>query len=89
MTIFQESESVLGVDGDDAATLDSDLARAVEIAELKAQLTGDAGVLVTQHDYWSFTIAITSAVPFGQRIERRQWQQSSKASIRGLPAQDP
>jgi hypothetical protein len=73
MTIFQESESVLGVDRDDAVTIDSDLARAVEIAELKAQLMGGAGVLVTQHDYWSFTVAVTSAVPFGQRIEKRGW----------------
>ena len=73
VTIFKASELVLCVDGDDAATLEFDVARAVEIAELEAQLFGNAGVVVTQHDYWSFTIAVTSTVPFGQRIERRQW----------------
>ncbi|WP_146072410.1 hypothetical protein [Arthrobacter sp. Y81] len=73
MTIFQASELVFCVDGNDAATLESDVAKAVEIAGLEAQLSGNAGVVITQHDYWSFTIAVTSAVPFGQRIERREW----------------
>jgi hypothetical protein len=38
MTIFKELESALGVDGDDAVTIHSDLCRAIEIAELEAQL---------------------------------------------------
>jgi hypothetical protein len=77
MTIFKESQSELGVDGDDAVTINSDLCRAIEIAELEAQLMGGAGILITQHDYWSFTVAPTFMVPFGQRIEQQQWLASS------------
>ena len=43
------------------------------VAELEAQLMGGAGVLITQHDYWSFTVVPTFEVPFGQRSEQRQW----------------
>jgi hypothetical protein len=38
---------------------------------------GGAGILITQHDYWSFTVAPTFMVPFGQKIEKRQWLASS------------
>jgi len=73
MTIFRESESALVVDANDALTLHRELSRAIEIAELEAQLMGGAGVVITQHDYWSFTVAPTFKVPFGQRTEQRQW----------------
>jgi hypothetical protein len=39
MTIFKESQSELGVDGDDAVTINSDLCRAIEIAELEMNCT--------------------------------------------------
>lgn len=77
MAIFKESESSLAVDADDPHTLNIDLCRAMEIAELEAQLMGGAGVLITQHDYWSFTVAPTFEVPFGQRTEQRQWPTSA------------
>lgn len=77
MTIFKESESSLAVDADNPDTLSSDLCRAIEIAELEAQLMGGAGVLITQHDYWSFTVVPTFDVPFGQRSEQRRWLSSA------------
>jgi hypothetical protein len=77
MTIFKESELSLAVDADDAHTLNSDLCGAIEIAELEAQLMGGAGVSITQHDYWSFTVTPTFDVPFGQRTTQRQWLASA------------
>lgn len=73
MTIFQQSDAALYVDGDDPATIQSDLAAAVQIAEQKARLAGDAGVLVTQHDYWSFTVSVSRHVACGARADKRQW----------------
>src|SRR5688572_13071235 len=57
MTLIKKSEMLLEVDGDDPDTLQADLRAAVAIAE-SASLSCGGGVLVTQHDYWSFTVAV-------------------------------
>ncbi len=77
MGIVKESASSLTVNADDQESLNHDLSKAIETAELEAQLMGGAGVLITQHDYWSYTVTPTFEVPFGQRTEQRQWLTSA------------
>ncbi|MET4622862.1 hypothetical protein ABIE18_004342 [Arthrobacter sp. 2762] len=86
MAIFKESESSLAVDADDPHTLNGELRRAIEIAELEAQLMGGAGVSITQHDYWSFTVTPTFEVPFGQRTEQRRWLTQAQGDGTGRSA---
>ncbi|TWD55000.1 hypothetical protein FB478_102343 [Arthrobacter sp. AG367] len=87
MAIFKETEVSLAVDADDPHTQKSELMRAIEIAELEAGLLGGAGVVITQHDYWSFSITPTFEVPFGQKEERRQWLALlGEAGPSGVPA---
>lgn len=73
MAIFKETEISLAVDADDLHSQESDLMRAIQIAELEASLLGGAGVVIVQHDYWSFSVTPTFEVQFGQKEERRQW----------------
>ncbi|WP_458779889.1 hypothetical protein [Arthrobacter sp. D3-16] len=73
MALIQKSEILLEVDGDDAETLQTDLGAAVAIAE-SASLSCGGGVLVTQHDYWSFTVAVSAEVPIGHTVQQRAWR---------------
>lgn len=73
MTLIQKSAMLLEVDGDDPETLRADLGAAVALAESASRSCG-GGVLVTQHDYWSFTVAVSSDVPRGRTIEARAWR---------------
>jgi hypothetical protein len=73
MTLIQKSAMLLEVDGDDAETLQADLGMAVALAESASRSFG-GGVLVTQHDYWSFTVAVSTDVPHGRTIETRAWR---------------
>jgi hypothetical protein len=73
MAIFHNSKNTFLVDADDAHSLDCDLARAVEIAELEARHAGNAGVLITQHDYWSYTVSVSQEVTSGHKVEQRRW----------------
>lgn len=73
MTLIQKSEMLLEVDGDDPETLQADLGAAVAIAEF-ASLSCGGGVLVTQHDYWSFTVAVSPEVPLGRTVQRLAWR---------------
>ncbi|WP_142058331.1 hypothetical protein [Pseudarthrobacter sp. B4EP4b] len=73
MTLIQKSETTLEVDADDAFTLQEDLGAAVAIAS-SACLNRGGGVLVTQHDYWSFTVSVSPNIPNGHTVQRQAWR---------------
>lgn len=73
MTLIQNSQTLLEVDGDDAETLEADLSVAVALAESATRSCG-GGMLVTQHDYWSFTVAVSADVPHGRTVQRLAWR---------------
>lgn len=74
MTITHRSGVVLEVDGDDPDAIQRDLDAAVQIAQETAKCYGHDGVLVTQHDYWSFSITTSPDIPFGEIRQNRQWR---------------
>lgn len=57
----------------DAASLQDQLTAGVEIVQQQAISYGRHGVLITQHGYTAFTIAISPEVPYGETREHRQW----------------
>ncbi|MDQ0079530.1 hypothetical protein [Arthrobacter oryzae] len=73
MIIKHHSPAVPEVDGEDPGAIQVDLSAAMEIVSCMATQRGH-GTLVTQHDYWSFTVAVSPDVPHGQTWERRQWR---------------
>ena len=73
MTLIQKSESMLEVDADDAATLQEDLGAALAIASTACRSRG-GGVLVTQHDYWSFTVSVSPDLPSGHTVQQQAWR---------------
>lgn len=54
-----------------AAQLQEDLCAAVALVRLKAVRGGQHGILVTQHSYTDFTVAISEDVPYGVTMEVR------------------
>jgi hypothetical protein len=62
---------VVEVRATDPVTLHRELAAAEGEAAEKALEEGCHGVLVTQHDFGHFTVAVSSQVPHGQTRERR------------------
>jgi hypothetical protein len=56
---------------DSAAHLHERLDAAVETACQKAIQHGKHGILVTQHGYGNFTVALSPEVPYGLTLERR------------------
>jgi ribose 5-phosphate isomerase len=59
------------VNVDSAAHMHERLNAAVETARQKAIKHGKHGILVTQHGYGNFIVAISPEVPFGLTLERR------------------
>lgn len=44
------------------------------VAQTQGLATGQGhGIMVTQHDYASFSVAVSPDVPHGQIMERRGW----------------
>ena len=72
MMIKRHSDLVLEVTAHDADTLENDLNAAVEIAREHAMKEPRNGILVTQHGYTSYTVAVSRDVPYGQTHERRE-----------------
>ena len=75
--IKMPSDSVVEVTADTPKALESDLNAAVDIVCQRAKQMGRHGVMVTRHNYTSFTVAISEVVPYGQTQERQQWQPTS------------
>jgi hypothetical protein len=69
--IKRHSDLVLAITAHDPDTVETDLNTAVEMARENAMQESRHGILVTQHSYTSYTVAVSRDVPFGQTHERR------------------
>jgi hypothetical protein len=69
--IKRHSDVVLEITAQDPDTIENDLNAAVEIAREHAMKESRHGILVTQHGYTSYTVAVSREVPYGQTHERR------------------
>lgn len=64
---------VLEVTGEDPESLQNNLTAAVnEVCTLAVRL-GRHGIMVTQHDFNSFTVRLSPDVPYGQTWEQRKF----------------
>lgn len=70
--IKRHSDIVLEITAYDPETVENDLNAAVEIAREQAMKERRHGILVTQHGYTSYTVAVCRDVPYGQTRERRE-----------------
>lgn len=70
--IKRHSDLVLEITAYDAHMVESDLNAAVETVRQHAMQEGRHGILVTQHGYTRYTVAVSPDVPFGQTHERRE-----------------
>lgn len=68
---------ILEIKAHDANSLQDHLNAALLMAQGKAISECRHGILVTQHGYTSYTVAITPDVPYGETRERRQWTHKS------------
>lgn len=57
-----------------AHSIEQHLNAAEKMARERAQQEGRCGILITQHHYTSFTVALCEDVPFGQTREKREWR---------------
>ena len=69
--IKRHSDLVLEITAHDPATVENDLNTAVDMAREHAMQESRHGILVTQHDFTSYTVAVSRDVPYGQTHERR------------------
>ena len=69
--IKRHSDIVLEITAHDPVTIENDLNTAVEMAREHAMQERRHGILVTQHGYTSYTVAVSRDVPYGQTHERR------------------
>jgi hypothetical protein len=53
--------------------MERQLDQAVTIAKTRAMHERRQGILVTRHDYNSFTVDLSEAVPFGLTREHQDW----------------
>ncbi|MCU1418409.1 MAG: hypothetical protein JWP32_2583 [Schumannella sp.] len=65
---------VLEINAHHPGTIEEKLNAAVSIAYERAVKRGRHGILVTQHGYSSYTVAVSAEVPYGETRERRQWR---------------
>ncbi|QCB96805.1 hypothetical protein E5206_07550 [Arthrobacter sp. PAMC25564] len=70
--IKRHSDVVLEITAHDPDTIENDLNTAVGIARENAMKERRHGILVTQHGYTSYTVAVSRDVPYGQTHERRE-----------------
>jgi hypothetical protein len=59
------------VNADSPGEIQLRLDAAVETARKNALGLGKHGILVTQHDFGNFSVALSPEVPFGLTLERR------------------
>ena len=70
--IKRHSDVVLEITAHDPNTVENDLNAAVEIAREHAMKECRDGILVTQHGYTNYTVAVSREVPYGQTHKRRE-----------------
>lgn len=71
MTEQADAPYLLEVRVHEASRIHDDLNGAVDRAVSHAINKGGYGVLVTQHSYTFYTVALSEEVPYGQIMERR------------------
>ncbi len=69
--IKRHSDLVLAITAHDPDTVENDLNTAVEMAREHATRESLHGILVTQHSFTSYSVAVSRDVPYGQTHERR------------------
>lgn len=57
------------VEANEPQEIERDLNAAVDAALLHAMQEGKQGILVTRHGHSSFTVALSSKVPYGETME--------------------
>lgn len=62
----------------DRANLERRLDEAEAAAKAQAMQEGRQGILVTRHDYGSFTVTLSDAVPFGLTHEQTDYVDSDQ-----------
>ncbi|UVJ40579.1 hypothetical protein [Arthrobacter sp. CJ23] len=77
---------VLEITAYDPGTLETELNAAVETLLTQAMQERVCGILVTQHGYNRYTVALSPDVPYGETREHREWDRPGSASI---PAETP
>ena len=65
------------VNADNPADLHEKLDAAVESA-LEIAIKQQHGILVTQHGFGSFTVAVSPEVPFGVTAEKQEWRTTAQ-----------
>ena len=70
--IKRHSDLILEITAYDPHTVENDINTAVDMAREHAMQERRHGILVTQHGYTSYTVAVSRDVPFGQTHERRE-----------------
>ena len=86
MTESTDTQYLLEVRGDNPLQIREDLNGAVDRAIAHAMKIGRHGVLVTQHSYTLYTVALSNDVPYGQILERRLEPSDQTASPLPAPA---
>ena len=75
--IKMTSDSVVEVTANTRKALEKELDTAVDILSRQARELGRQGIMVTRHNYTTFTVAISEDVPYGRTEEREQWRPTS------------
>jgi len=66
-------DRAIAVTATDRVSMERQLDEAVAIARTWAMEEGCQGILVTRHDFDSFSVALSDAVPFGLTREHQDW----------------
>jgi hypothetical protein len=82
--IKRHSDVVLEITAHDPNTVENDLNAAVEIAREQAMKERRHGILVTQHGYTSYTVAVSRDVPYGQTREQREEPEQIQGNSSGV-----
>ncbi len=69
--IKHHSDVVLEITANDPDTIETDLNTAVDIARRHAMKECGHGILVTQHNFTTYTVTVSRDVPYGQTREHR------------------
>ena len=75
-----EPDRYFHVTGHAQGQIDDDLNTAVEKARAHASNEAWLGILVTRHSPDLYTVALSSLVPYGQTLERDDWDPADTAA---------
>lgn len=75
---MRTTHPVLEVTGQDPDSLQDNLTAAVNEACALAMRLGRHGIMVTQHDFNSFTVRLSPDVPYGQTWEQRKFGKTGR-----------